>query len=263
MNKNSLISKLVALPLVAAGSLLATSFALADTITFQQGVSPTASYAGTQDAVIRPDSPDTNNSAGNNTVGRTTGTTVLRDTISFDLSSIPSGATINSISFSLVVDATDSGSTSTTVTLELRQLTQSFIENQVTWNSRSTGNPWSTPGGSLGASQLSALSLNPLTASGTQTFASSAAFVSAAQSAYNNSTPLYFALKLDSAGESLSTREIFQFRSKEFATASSRPLLSVDYTVSAVPEPSSYALAAGGMGLLVCFQRLRRRRVGL
>jgi hypothetical protein len=71
------------------------------------------------------------------------GANILRTLIKFDLSSIPSGALINSatLSFYTTGDYSD-----TDRTWAARRLKRDWVEAQATWNIYSTGNDWSTAG---------------------------------------------------------------------------------------------------------------------
>ena len=67
-----------------------------------------------------------------------------RSLLQFDLASnIPTGATLNSATFNINVE---SGQT-TGQTVEIRALTNSWGDTQVTWNDRLTSTPWDTVGG--------------------------------------------------------------------------------------------------------------------
>jgi len=67
-----------------------------------------------------------------------------RGLIRFDLSPIPSGATIDSATLHLFLSENIGG---TDKTQNVHRVTASWTESGATWNSRDTGTPWTTPGG--------------------------------------------------------------------------------------------------------------------
>lgn len=228
-------------------------------IVLKEGVSPTAGYTS-GGVTIRSDQPTTNQQvgAGNIVLGNITTGADLRAVFSFDLSAIGAigSATINSVTFSWT-GAADS-SASSVLQIDLFRLTQSFTETGVTWNSRNGTNLWTTPGGDFSGTLLSSQSGNPNTGTSSGnplwTFASSANFISAAQSAFDSGgQTLYFIAKLND--ETGLTRRIFQILGDENATTGSRPSLTVNYT--AVPEPGIVALFAIAAGTVL----FRRRRI--
>ncbi|MFA6962561.1 MAG: DNRLRE domain-containing protein [Opitutaceae bacterium] len=217
----------------------------------------------TADTFVRADS--TTSTAGAAAaellVGQLTSTQAMHGLLSFDLSSIPVDATINSVSLVMRQSTEDGSSLITTVTLELHLLTQTFVENQATWNNRVTGTAWTTAGGTFDSAVLSSVSVSvrPSQASLTlpldQTWASSSDFVSAVQSAADGSNSIAFLLK--DANETNAGRELVKFYSKE---GSSAPQLIIDYTAASIPEPSTVALLMGSVVLAggVCLRRRSR-----
>ena len=70
---------------------------------------------------------------------------VARSLIKFDLSSIPSNATITSATLSLWTDADFSDNDRT---IRVYRLKVPFNESQATWNEASTGTSWQSPSAS-------------------------------------------------------------------------------------------------------------------
>ncbi len=244
------------------GLLLSMPEASADTIVFQNGSSPTAGYTGNDVARMEERFPGVNYGDATEGLVGTLGTadTLFHTVLSFDLSAIPSGATINSASLSLY-ETTDAGSVSSAVQFDLHELTQSFVESQVTWDDYSTGNPWATAGGDYSATVLSSITVNPNTSSGVQTFATSGDFTTVVQSALDGSESLELLLKLNDTDEAGSSRYLFRFRTEDYGTVADRPLLTVDYTP--VPEPASSALiVVGGIVGLVVWRRRKLSTAG-
>lgn len=216
------------------------TMAIADVMVFQQGISPTPSYVST-DAYIRSTSPTSNTgSVDTMKVGRTiTAGDYLRSVLAFDLSSLPTQATITSVTLTLA-QYTDSGSPTTAYDVQIRLLDKGFTESGVTWNKADASTNWTTAGGDYGSSVLSSLSLPAnLGTSGTitRTFASSSLFVAAAQSVLASSSHL-LNMELLTDGESQSNRLIYNFWSNNKAGGFA-PVLTVNYEV---PEPASVGL---------------------
>ena len=120
----------------AGGAGSGTVNASADADSWLNGSATSTNYG--PDATMRLDT-----SGGGAGAGRP----VLR----FDLSAIPSGATIDSASLKLNLVAR---SVTTNRTVRLYALTQAFEENQVTWTQRLTGTNWTTAGGSYNTTEL-------------------------------------------------------------------------------------------------------------
>jgi hypothetical protein len=231
-------------------ALLAASLpARAVTFDFRQNL-PTYDQGG---STIRQDNPTLNQGLiGTYTPGQIASGNDLRAVFSFSLDGLSQGMTVTNVQLSLGTNA-DSSSESGVFTLQLFQLTSTFLESGVTWNSRDGTNNWSTPGGDFSSTLLSSVTANP-TANNSLVFVSTPQFVSAVQSSVDSNTPFYFILKLDGAGESGNSRRIFSVNSDDAASPAARPTLSV----TAVPEPSSAILMLGGA--LTGLAGWRRRR---
>lgn len=235
-------------------------------ITFQQGVNPSGSYTGGASTYIRSGTSATVNNNGASTnliIGAVpaAGNPLIRGLFSYDLSLIPAGATINSVTASLTPYQADGSSLNANFTLNLQQLSTPFVESQATWNNAATSTLWTTPGGDFSGTALSSIVLNPvtLTPNVTRTFNSSAGFVSAVQSSLDASQPFQFIVKM--ANESPGGRAVFFFVDDEnsgaIGTSAMRPSLTVDYTP--VPEPNPVGMVLCG---LVCLCALSRRYSG-
>src|SRR5688572_7948303 len=116
------------------------------TVSFQNGVSPTSAYAGTDDGTIRQASAGTNyGTASTCEADGDDGSGVDKSClIRWALSGIPAGSTVQSATVTLrVTDATSH-------TYNLYALSRSWVEAQVSWQNAQTGTPWATAG-ALGA----------------------------------------------------------------------------------------------------------------
>lgn len=235
--------------------ILLSSIAPAAVITFQEGASPTTSYNHT---VIDIRSTGTTNN-GHLTVGRQHGSTSvgnMRGILTFDLSAIPAGSTINSVSLKLTV-VSGEGSASTVGTINLHQLTpggsasNSLVEAQANWNVWATDSPWNTLGGDFGSS-LANISISDYPPGSTHTF-SSASLASATQSVFSAGSLLQLIL-ISPTAESGTATNFIRFAADDNATTTFRPELTINYTI---PEVSSAAL--GLLGSLIFLTRRSRR----
>jgi hypothetical protein len=216
----------------------------------------TASY-NTGATMIQSTSANSNfNPVSPINIGYSSSTSALyRGLFEFDLTAIETAAagnpfTIDSVTLTLVTGATVGiGATAGGFSLYTMGANSDFDETTVTWN-----NAPSVAGGSFSAPALSTLSFVPATASTTRTFDSTAAFTAAVASALSTdaANTVRFLLKADDETAGYLAR----FNTDENATASNRPALTVNYTITPVPEPSAALLAMAGAGMSL----LRRRR---
>ncbi len=216
--------------------------------TFRQGAS---GYAQ-ETTFIRADNPTWNSGARNQIiVGRIgTSSTAARGLLSFDLSSIPAGTILSSASLELTT-SNEAGSGSVSQ-IELRTLTANFTEGGgistssgnadtttgANWNRRSDSTAnllWSNTGGSLGTTVLSTLDgYNSATGiSAAKTFASTSAFVAAAQSAI---TAGRLNLSIVSPlTEAIAAANFTRLHSDDATTEATRPRLRLLATVNPAP----------------------------
>jgi len=261
MGKSSFI---VMLRKIAPISLLGLLPVSAATISFQEGVGPTTGYDHISKDIRSQ--PASNNGAQTLVGNQPAGVGRIRTLMSFGLSAIPAGSTINSISLTLVTDNQDQGGTIAGVgVINLHEIipngvaTNNMIDG-ATWSNWSTTDAWTTPGGDYGATALSTSTINDTNSNGkleygeTAVFSSTAAFVAAAQAAFNAGLPLEFVLIAPTAEATTTGQNFFRFVSDNHTTANLRPLLVIDYTI---PEPSTAAFALLSAGLLA--RRTRRR----
>ncbi|MEW6093469.1 MAG: LamG-like jellyroll fold domain-containing protein [Chloroflexota bacterium] len=155
---------------------------------------------------------------------------ITRSLLKFDLSSIPSNATVLSVTLTLTV--TSDGSTAARDICVYR-LKRDWVESQATWNIYATGSYWQT-GGAGGANDydstnIGCTSMAAEEAVGTQkTWAlSTAAIQEMVSGSWTNKS---FLLRMTTESNSA-----YSFASSDNATASYRPKLVIEYTV---PEPT-------------------------
>ena len=165
------------------------------TVSFRQGDNGYA-HVG---ALIRADNTSLNSGARDQLLVGKTGGAALRAVLSFDISSIPADATVSAVTLDLWTDPASSSASGTVGALELRKLNGTPVEGSgdgggggtgtgVTWLSRDgqggAGHVWTTAGGDFDSTALASVPGFLTTTPNVQkTFASTAAFVAAVQSA--------------------------------------------------------------------------------
>ena len=230
-------------------------------ITLREGLND-YTHAGT---FIRADIPTINSGVRDQIiVGRNGG--ALRGLLAFDVSQIPAGAAIHSVTLDLWSVAAGSGILLNT--LELHKLLTTFIEGSgdgtsatigagtgADWPTR-TGNsadPWSLEGGAAGtdyetATLATLAGFNPTAAVGTRyTFGSTPALVSAVSGVAGTSAPLGLLLNManDTTGGSVFAR----FGSDNHANIAQRPLLTIGYSVDQTPALETGPAPAAETGI--------------
>lgn len=184
------------------------------------------------DAEINSSSPNTN--FGNNAemgIGTTQfikSTTTMRVIVRFDLSVIPSHATI--LNASLTLFHTFSGSISGSVEFKAYRVTRpDWTEFGVTWNKYDGSNSWSTPGGDIAVDQFDSTTITA--ADQDLVFGSLASL--AADAIANRGGILHLLVE---GFESLGTQYIVVYAS-DSSNAAARPKLVVNYEIPEVLMP--------------------------
>ncbi len=245
---------------VASLALLATAVSAA-TITLKDGVAlpDSTTYTGTTSTTIRSDNTSYNDGNGSK------GTTLLvgnqpsagrdfRGLISFNLAYLKSlvGAnqtlTINSITLSVSLISNTSGTGAMSVNVS------SYATNPLT---ATWANPTGVAGGDVAGgtpgttlATISNVITNTPTANLPVTYTSttSQAFIDAATAAIASSS---VTLSMMLWNDATTGSNFARLGEDTYAYTSSRPALTIDYTISSVPEPASLAvLALGGMMLI-------------
>ena len=203
------------------------------TLSFQQGISPTYSYA-VPSANIEYDSA---NAATANqtfatdqllTVGQTTATAYSRALLDFDLSALPANAVITSAS--LVMTTSSSNSSGAPLFVEVHQSYAPLAEASANWTNDNGYN----------SSVLDSLMIDPSAAPGSTVFPITPTFTGVVQQAYNQGNPLYLTL-LAPAVEKGGTEGGGMVDYVGFVTnganSSQNPQLVVTYEISAPTTP--------------------------
>jgi hypothetical protein len=180
---------------------------------FQDGVN---GYNGTRDTRIFSTTPGTNYGNGDELHLDNDESTLL----SWDLTSIPIGSTINS------VDVTFNITNLSTDTYEFYEMKRAWVENEATWNNYASGLSWGVPGAD-GTADRGSTVLGTITPStlGSNTISLNAAGVAMVQSWVNNPSTNHGFIIMD-----YSNSNGADFSSREVVTVSDRPNLTINYT---------------------------------
>jgi hypothetical protein len=231
--------------LIAIFILARMTFASAGQIILQEGLN---SYAGTRDTTLYSNFP--NNSSGGET-GLLFGTTnqltpqlnfiIRRGLLRFDVSAIPPGSTIQSVTLAITVDLGSPGSGSKPLTIH--RLLADWGEGtnyaggnggngglpaqagDATWNSNHHGaSAWTTAGGDSATSPSAALSIGT---TGDLQYLVSDPDLTADVQAWVNDPSMNFGWLFIGKEDSTSTAR--RLYSREDATLNFRPKLTIDY----------------------------------
>ena len=188
-----------------------------------------------------------------------------RTLLGFDLSTLADNPVFNRVELDLTVKQLDGGAGSVLLgsTWNLYGVTEDtannlfFSETQVTWNSRATGIPWSTPGGDFDPLLLASVTLDWEPAVGDViTLVGTGALTSAVSSAIADDETLYLMLMQGGEGTNSARRFLF-VHSESSGTLAQAPTLRL----TQIPEPSTTLMLLGA-GLAASLMRRRRRSEG-
>ncbi len=193
------------------------------TVSFQNGVLPTSSYAGTTDASIKQASAATNfgNATSLEADGDDGGGVDKSGLVRWALSGIPAGSTVQSASITMrIIDPTPN-------TYNVYKLLRSWTESQVTWQNAATGSPWATAG-AMGTTDRGPIVGTITGGNGSTTITLNSAGIALVQSWVDGGTNagVIIAHATNSNGIDLA--------SSEHATLSFRPKLTITYVP---PDP--------------------------
>jgi hypothetical protein len=240
--------------LLAAATVAGLSVAAsAATIDFQEGLTPTTGYVS-PDSSIRAAASTTNyDSSGYLDVGGIS-TQPVRFVISFDLDAaggLSAGDTIASVKLVLTKrESSGSGWDDAHPVVQVQRLTTPFDATKVSWVDSAASTPWTTAGGDFSSTILSSVS-ETAAVNATDTFASTANFVAAAQDALDNNNGVLNLIIRAPSQEATSNYVRFWFA--QTGTKAYHPILEV---TTAVPEPATMGLLViGGVGALAARRR--------
>lgn len=193
------------------------------TLTFQDGVSPSASYSGTADAYLSQAAPTSKywgNSSlrvdGDDPAGSGNDLSTL---LAWDISAIPAGSTVTAASITLQI------TNATAVPYPVYPVLRRWVEREVTWNLAATGSSWQA-GGALGEEDRGAAAVASVAASGlgSYTFSLNADGLALVERWINTPAENYGLIIGDSVIDDGLT-----FLSSEQSALASRPRLTVTY----------------------------------
>lgn len=216
---------------IAPGSQFEFQFLQQQTLSFQDGLAPEPSYAGTSDSYIREASPTTNYGSalslqvdGDEPSGAGTDMSIL---VQWDISMVPESAVVDAVQIHL--NTLNVGGP-----YSCYGLSRSWNENETTWSVADSSNPWATPGAN-GASDRDAVPLCNFNAGSTGpiTIALNSAGLSWVQAWINNPASNHGILIADTVSSNGA-----DFDSSESSTAMNRPKIEVSFTVPANPPPT-------------------------
>jgi hypothetical protein len=245
------------IPLCAAALACIPALAAADVVTI----------APSKDATMYNDSPDRANALGPGLyLGRNSNGFLRRALISFDIAAaVPAGSTITGVTMTL----RSTRAHGSAVNVEMHRLLGDWGEafafvpdpggngttagpGDVTWTERffDQSMPWATPGGDFLAATTSSVTVG--SSGSNYTWPSTTGFVGDVQSMLDNPAANFGWIL---TGNETASGTAKRFASREYGTVSSRPILTVTYTV---PAPGGAGILAGA-GLLAGARRRRPR----
>lgn len=145
------------------------------------------------------------------------------------ISAIPAGATISAASLALAMP--EAPETTGASEIKAHKLTAAFVEAQATWNSRSTGNAWTSAGGDYSLTVVSVCGSLPIVQETTNWNVKEIIVEAHASS---SDTASFILKRTTESGDD----DYIGFSTKEGATA---PTLTVTYTAAASEEASEEA----------------------
>jgi hypothetical protein len=198
-------------------------------ISFQDGLFPNVSYAGTTDTKISG-----RNATKNYGTAQTfdiDGDPDVAALLRWDVSAIPTGSIIVSAAIELNITG------STKSNYEVYALQRAWDEISATWQRALTGQNWSTAGATGGADHISTVlgALGPVS-TGTQRITLNAAGIAAVQAWINDPNSNFGIILQDYVAT-----DGVDFRSSETATASQRPKLIINYEPASAVNALAFA----------------------
>lgn len=195
----------------------------ADEIVFQHGSRPDASYVQNATSIASEYPASTVRAVGDLLIGNNKAGSSYRALLDFDLSAIPAGSAIQSVSLRLVQGADPNTPAGDKLTVELYLFNDTVEEKSSCWKNAE------------GKTGVLLQTVEVETLSGVQTkerfFQTSPALTGAVQDALKAGTKLNLVVKLKD--ENFIGRRLLMFRGNECDKAVSRPSLTVDYTTPA------------------------------
>lgn len=189
-------------------------------IAFQNGLFPSVAYAGTTDTKIASGKKPSTKNYGNDTKMTVDGSPDEAGLFRWDVSAIPAGSTVNSVSIEFTVTS------SSKETYEVYALERAWDELSATWQQYADGVDWSGAGATGGSDADSAVlgSMSPAS-KGTYRINLNAAGIAAVQEWVGDPSHNYGIIIKD-----YNNSKAFEIATSESKTASQRPKLMINYT---------------------------------
>ncbi len=213
---------LTATPAATATRTNTPTSSASSVVSFQDGVLPNTSYAGTIDTILKQANATSNYGSvttleADGDDGSGVDKSVL---IKWDTSTIPVGKTVTAATITFrVLDASSN-------TYQLYESKRNWVENQATWNIFSTANNWQTAG-ALGANDRGSTTVGTFTSSSSGVFYTitlNASGLALVQNWVNNPSA-NFGLVIANA----TNTNGLDFSSSEASTTTYRPKLTITY----------------------------------
>ncbi|QRO00221.1 DUF3616 domain-containing protein [Archangium violaceum] len=204
---------------------------------FQDGVSPSSSYAGTRDSMIEEENPDDNHggdtsisASGDTPAGSGNENYIL---LQWDVSSIPANAIVRAAS--IVVTVSDKADQ----TYDFYELTRAWTESQVTWEQADSSHDWASNGADgTGDRDTTSLGSIRAAATGTYTVTLNARGLEVVRKWLTTPSSNHGVILANKDNDNR-----LEIRSSEYSTRSSRPKLTVTWEL-----PGTDAGTGGGDG---------------
>jgi hypothetical protein len=204
---------------------------------FQDGVSPSSSYAGTRDSMIEEENPDDNHggdtsisASGDTPAGSGNENYIL---LKWDVSSIPANAIVRAAS--IVVTVSDKADQ----TYDFYELTRAWTESQVTWEQADSSHDWASNGADgTGDRDTTSLGSIRAAATGTYTVPLNARGLEVVRKWLTTPSSNHGVILANKDNDNR-----LEIRSSEYSTRSSRPKLTVTWEL-----PGTDAGTGGGDG---------------
>ncbi|MEX2186391.1 MAG: lamin tail domain-containing protein [Pirellulales bacterium] len=211
----------------------------AQTVSYQDGASPTTAYSGTRDTELRAGQPTQNNGADTNLE-------IDGDDGGFDLAvllrwqvnpaDIPAGSVIVGASISLDVTNESSGP------YEISRVLRDWDEYQATWEEFRTGQTWATAGGNGAADRGAVLATITGASVGRRTYAFNATGIDLVQQ-WLGGTAANYGVVIANA----TTTNGMDVSSREVAAAANRPMFNISFVPAPTPGVYGDVNVSGGV----------------
>lgn len=186
-----------------------------------------------KDVGIEDDLPTTNFDLGSFYIGEINSDAVIgRGLIYFDMSTIPTTATVTSGTFEMTIAGDYS---SNARTFNLHRLLVDWTENQATWNKRNSSNDWNTSGCGGSGTDYDATVHGSVSLTSTETVDTAKNFTLVASEIekFVNGSYTNYGWRISAGTEN---NDMYGFYSSDEATAAYRPKLTVEYTEGAADK---------------------------